>query len=313
MDQDSAFVGIDVSKGTLDSFVSTTGQVKQFLNTHDGIQRLTNYLKTQNPALVVLEATGGFERLAAAELFAAGLPVVIVNPRQVRDFAKATGQLAKTDALDAQVIAEFARAVKPVIRELPDEHTRELADLLARRRQIIDMIVAEDSRLKQVVLKALKKDIKAHIVWLKKRLKRTEDDLHEAIKSSPVWKANYDLLREVKGVGDVLALSLLAMLPELGKVNRKQVAALVGVAPYNCDSGLYKGRRRIWGGRAELRSVLYMAALSSKTHNPVIERFYNHLLAAGKTKKVALVACMRKLLTILNAMIRDQKHFAEVA
>lgn len=313
MDQDSAFVGIDVSKGTLDSFVSTTGQVKQFLNTHDGIQRLTNYLKTQNPALVVLEATGGFERLAAAELFAAGLPVVIVNPRQVRDFAKATGQLAKTDALDAQVIAEFARAVKPVIRELPDEHTRELADLLARRRQIIDMIVAEDSRLKQVVLKALKKDIKAHIVWLKKRLKRTEDDLHEAIKSSPVWKANYDLLREVKGVGDVLALSLLAMLPELGKVNRKQVAALVGVAPYNCDSGLYKGRRRIWGGRAELRSVLYMAALSSKTHNPVIERFYNHLLAAGKTKKVALVACMRKLLTILNAMIRDQKNFAEVA
>lgn len=313
MDQDSAFVGIDVSKGTLDSFVSTTGQVKQFLNTHDGIQRLTNYLKTQNPALVVLEATGGFERLAAAELFAAGLPVVIVNPRQVRDFAKATGQLAKTDALDAQVIAEFARAVKPVIRELPDEHTRELADLLARRRQIIDMIVAEDSRLKQVVLKALKKDIKAHIVWLKKRLKRTEDDLHEAIKSSPVWKANYDLLSEVKGVGDVLALSLLAMLPELGKVNRKQVAALVGVAPYNCDSGLYKGRRRIWGGRAGLRSVLYMAALSSKTHNPVIERFYNHLLAAGKTKKVALVACMRKLLTILNAMIRDQKHFAEVA
>lgn len=313
MDQDSAFVGIDVSKGTLDSFVSTTGQVEQFLNTHDGIHRLTNYLKTQNPALVVLEATGGFERLAAAELFAAGLPVVIVNPRQVRDFAKATGQLAKTDALDAQVIAEFARAVKPVIRELPDEHTRELADLLARRRQIIDMIVAEDSRLKQVVLKALKKDIKAHIVWLKKRLKRTEDDLHEAIKSSPVWKANYDLLREVKGVGDVLALSLLAMLPELGKVNRKQVAALVGVAPYNCDSGLYKGRRRIWGGRAGLRSVLYMAALSSKTHNPVIERFYNHLLAAGKTKKVALVACMRKLLTILNAMIRDQKHFAEVA
>ena len=313
MDQDSAFVGIDVSKGTLDSLVSTTGQVKQFLNTHDGIQRLTNYLKTQNPALVVLEATGGFERLAAAELSAAGLPVVIVNPRQVRDFAKATGQLAKTDALDAQVIAEFARAVKPVIRELPDEHTRELADLLARRRQIIDMIVAEDSRLKQVVLKALKKDIKAHIVWLKKRLKRTEDDLHEAIKSSPVWKANYDLLREVKGVGDVLALSLLAMLPELGKVNRKQVAALVGVAPYNCDSGLYKGRRRIWGGRAELRSVLYMAALSSKTHNPVIERFYNHLLAAGKTKKVALVACMRKLLTILNAMIRDQKNFAEVA
>lgn len=313
MDQDSAFVGIDVSKGTLDSFVSTTGQVEQFLNTHDGIQRLANYLKAQNPALVVLEATGGFERLAAAELSAAGLPVVIVNPRQVRDFAKATGQLAKTDALDAQVIAEFARAVKPVIRELPDEHTRELADLLARRRQIIDMIVAEDSRLKQAVLKALKKDIKAHIVWLKKRLKRTEDDLHEAIKSSPVWKANYDLLSEVKGVGDVLALSLLAMLPELGKVNRKQVAALVGVAPYNCDSGLYKGRRRIWGGRAGLRSVLYMAALSSKTHNPVIERFYNHLLAAGKTKKVALVACMRKLLTILNAMIRDQKHFAEVA
>jgi transposase len=313
MDHDSAFVGIDVSKGTLDSFVSTTGQVEQFLNTHDGIQRLAKHLKAQNPALVVLEATGGFERLAAAELSAAGLPVVIVNPRQVRDFAKATGQLAKTDVLDAQVIAEFARAVRPAIRELPDEHTRELADLLARRRQIIDMIVAEESRLKKAVFKALKRDIKAHIVWLQKRLKSTDDDLHEAIKSSPVWKANYDLLREVKGVGDVLALSLLAMLPELGKVNRKQVAALVGVAPYNCDSGLYKGHRRIWGGRAALRSVLYMAALSSKSHNPVIERFYNHLLEAGKTKKVALVACMRKLLTILNAMIRDQKHFAEMA
>ncbi|MFJ3485244.1 IS110 family transposase [Pseudomonas sp. NPDC090202] len=313
MDQDSAFVGIDVSKGTLDSFVSTTGQVEQFLNSHDDIQRLIKYLKVQTPALVVLEATGGFERLPAAELSAAGLPVVIVNPRQVRDFAKATGQLAKTDVLDAQVIAAFAQAVKPAIRELPDEHTRELADLLVRRRQIIDMIVAEESRLKQAVFKALKKDIKAHIVWLQKRLKNTDDDLHESIKASPVWKANYDLLREVKGVGDVLALSLLAMLPELGKVNRKQVAALVGVAPYNCDSGVYRGHRRIWGGRAEIRSVLYMATLSSKNHNPVIERFYNHLLAAGKTKKVALVACMRKLLTILNAMIRDQKHFAEMA
>ncbi|MFZ3183926.1 MAG: IS110 family transposase [Pseudomonas sp.] len=313
MDKNSAFVGIDVSKGTLDSFVSTTGQVEQFLNTHDDIQRLAKHLKAQNPALVVLEATGGFERLAAAELSAAGLPVVIVNPRQVRDFAKATGQLAKTDALDARVIADFARAVKPAIRELPDEHTRELADLLARRRQLIDMIVAEQSRLKQAVLKALRRDIKAHIVWLQKRLKNTDDDLHEAIKASPVWKANYDLLCEVKGVGDVLALSLLAMLPELGKVNRKQVAALAGVAPYNCDSGLYKGHRRIWGGRAELRSVLYMATLSSKSHNPVIAQFYNHLLAAGKTKKVALVACMRKLLTILNAMIRDQKHFAEMA
>ncbi|MBB1612512.1 IS110 family transposase [Pseudomonas protegens] len=313
MNQDSALVGIDVSKSTLDSFVSTTGQVEQFLNTHDDIQRLTKYLKAQTPALVVLEATGGFERLAAAELSASGLPVVIVNPRQVRDFAKATGQLAKTDALDARIIAEFAQAVKPAIRELADEHARELADLLVRRRQIIDMLVAEQSRLKQAVFKALQQDIKAHVVWLQKRLKNTDDDLHDAIKASPIWKANYDLLREVKGVGDVLALSLLAMLPELGKVNRKQVAALVGVAPYNCDSGIFKGRRRIWGGRAELRSVLYMATLSSKLHNPVIEQFYNHLLAAGKSKKVALVACMRKLLTILNAMIRDQKHFAEMA
>lgn len=313
MDQDSAFVGIDVSKNTLDSFVSTTGQVEQFLNTQVDIQRLAQSLKAQNPALVVLEATGGYERLAAAELSAAGLPVVIVNPRQVRDFAKATGQLAKTDALDAQVIAAFAQAVQPAIREIPDDHTRELADLLARRRQLIDMIVAEESRLKQAMFKALQRDIKAHIVWLQKHLKNTDDDLHSAIKSSPIWKANYDLLCEVKGVGDVLALSLLAMLPELGKVNRKQVAALVGVAPYNCDSGVFKGRRRIWGGRAEVRRVLYMAALSSKKHNPVIEKFYNHLLAAGKTKKVALVACMRKLLTILNAMIRDQKHFTEMA
>jgi transposase len=313
MDHDSAFVGIDVSKNKLDSFVSTTGQVEQFFNTQEDIQRLAKHLKAQEPVLVVLEATGGYERLAAAELFTAGLPVVVVNPRQVRDFAKATGRLAKTDALDAQVIAEFAQAVKPEIREMPDEHARELADLLTRRRQLIDMIVAEESRLKQAVFKALRRDIKAHITWLQKRLKSTDDDLHEAIKSSPVWKANYDLLCEVAGVGNVLALSLLAMVPELGRVNRKQVAALVGVAPFNCDSGEYKGRRRIWGGRAEVRSVLYMAVLSSKTHNPVIARFYNHLLAAGKTKKVALVACMRKLLTILNAMVRDQKHFAEVA
>jgi transposase len=313
MDHDSAFVGIDVSKNKLDSFVSTTGQVEQFFNTQEDIQRLAKHLKAQEPVLVVLEATGGYERLAAAELCAAGLPVVVVNPRQVRDFAKATGRLAKTDALDAQVIAEFAQAVKPEIREIPDERARELADLLTRRRQLIDMIVAEESRLKQAVFKALRRDIKAHIVWLQKRLKSTDDDLHEAIKASPAWKANYDLLREVSGVGNVLALSLLAMVPELGKVNRKQVAALVGVAPFNCDSGLYKGRRRIWGGRAEVRSVLYMAVLSSKSHNPVIERFYNHLLAAGKTKKVALVACMRKLLTILNAMVRDQKHFAEMA
>lgn len=313
MDHDAAFVGIDVSKNKLDSFVSTTGQVEQFFNTQQDIQRLAKDLKAHKPALVVLEATGGYERLAAAELFAAGLPVVVVNPRQVRDFAKATGRLAKTDALDAQVIAEFARAVKPEIREMPDEHARELADLLTRRRQLIDMIVSEESRLKQAVFKALRRDIKAHIVWLQKRLKNTDDDLQGAIKASPIWKANYDLLCEVKGVGNVLALSLLAMVPELGKVSRKQVAALVGVAPFNCDSGLYKGRRRIWGGRAEVRSVLYMAVLSSKTNNPVIERFYNHLLAAGKTKKVALVACMRKLLTILNAMVRDQKHFAEMA
>ncbi|ANF89262.1 hypothetical protein A7J50_5946 (plasmid) [Pseudomonas antarctica] len=189
------------------------------------------------PVLVVLEATGGYEWLAPAELCAAGLPVVIVNPRQVRDFAKATGRLAKTDALDAQVIAEFAQAVKPEIREMPDEHARELADLLTRRCQLIDIIVAEESRLKQAVFKALRRDIKAHIVWLQKRLKSTDDDLHEAIKASPAWKANYDLLREISDFGNVLALSLLAMVPELGKVNRKQVAALVGVAPFSCDSG----------------------------------------------------------------------------
>ena len=312
MNQDSAYIGIDVSKGTLDVFVTTTGEVQQFLNTQTDIQRLAKHLKPLSPALVVLEATGGFERLVAAELFAAGLPVVIVNPRQVRNFAKATGLLAKTDALDAQVIAEFAQAVKPAIRDIPDEHTHELADLLARRRQLIDMIVAEECRLKQAKFKTLQRGIKAHLVWLQKRLKNTDSDLHQTILASPIWKANYDLLCEVKGVGEVLALSLLAMLPELGRVNRKQVAALVGVAPYNCDSGQFKGRRRIWGGRAELRRVLFMAAVSSKTHNPVIKEFYLRLLSTGKAKKVALVACMRKLLTILNAMIRDQKHFGEM-
>lgn len=313
MSQNSAYIGIDVSKDTLDTFVSTTGQLAQFSNTSLGIRHLTQHIKSLNPALIVLEATGGFERLVAAELFAAGLPVVIANPRHVRNFAKAIGLVAKTDALDARAIAKFAEAVKPAVRDIPDEHTHKLADLLVRRRQIVDMIVTEECRLKQATLKPLQKDIKAHLIWLKKRLSSTDSDLHDAVKESPIWKANYDLLCEVRGVGDVLALSLLALLPELGRVNRKQVAALVGVAPYNCDSGRFKGTRRIWGGRSELRRVLYMATMSSKTHNPTIKDFYNHLLAAGKTKKVALVACMRKLLTILNAMIRDQKHFGEMA
>jgi len=312
MDQESVFVGIDVSKSKLDVFASCASGVDQYLNTPEDIKRLAQCLKTYNPTLIVLEATGGLERLAAAELYDAGLPVVIVNPRQVRDYAKATGRLAKTDALDACILAGFAQAIRPAVREIPNAQSRELADLLARRRQLIDMIMAEKFRLKQVVVKALHRDIKAHIVWLEKRLKNMDDGLYEAIQSSTIWKANFDLLCEVKGVGKVLALSLLALLPELGKIDRKQVAALVGVAPFNCDSGTFKGRRRVWGGRAELRSVLYMATLTAARRNPVIAPFYERLVASGKTKKVALVACMRKLLTILNAMVRDQAHFAEM-
>jgi transposase len=303
-------VGIDIAKARLDVYVSTTDQYEQYSNTPADRGRLLVVLQEQQPTLIVLEATGGLERLLVAELAAANLPVVVVNPRQVRDFAKATGRLAKTDALDARVLAAFGLAVKPVLRPLPDEASLELAELLTRRRQLVDMLAAEKIRLKQATGKTLRRDLKAHIEWLEKRVRTSDDGLRQAVEDSPVWQAKYDLLSEVKGIGPVAGMTLLALLPELGQLDRKRIAALVGIAPFNCDSGTLRGRRRIWGGRSEVRRVLYMATLGAiRGRNPALMEMYQRLKAAGKPGKVVIVACMRKLLVVLNAMLRDQTHF----
>ena len=310
MNSEPVVVGIDIAKAKLDVFISQSDQVKQYDYQPEVVQRLIQELLAVEPTLVVLEATGGLERRLVAELAAAQLPVVVVNPRQVRDFAKATGQLAKTDVLDAKVLAAFGLAVKPSVREVPSAERQELMELLARRRQLVEMIVTEGNRLKQATGKGVRKELKAHIAWLEKRLRESDRGLHEAIEQSDIWQAKYDLLCEVKGIGPVTSLTFLALLPELGHLDRKQIAALVGVAPYNCDSGTMKGRRRIWGGRSEVRSVLYMSVLSGiRAKNPPIFELYTRLKLAGKKSKVAIVACMRKLLVILNAMLRDQTHF----
>ena len=279
-------------------------------NEKAGVKALVKRLGTLQPAWIVLEATGGLERPLMHALVGAELPVAVVNPRQVRDFAKATGQLAKTDSIDAEVLARFAEAVRPALRPLPDAVTLELRALTARRRQIIEMIGAEKNRL-AMASKAVRKRIEAHIHWLEQELDRADQDLDRSIQQSPIWKQNEDLLRSVPSVGPVISRTLLAELPELGALNRKQISALVGLAPFNRDSGSLKGRRSIWGGRASVRSALYMAALVATKHNPVIRQFYNRLRGAGKKPKVALVACMRKLLTILNAMIKHKTRWSE--
>lgn len=303
------FVGVDVSKSRLDVFVSTTARVLTFANDEAGVMQLVETLVAERPQLIVLEATGGLERGLVAMLLAAHLPLAVVNPRQVRDFAKATGRLAKRDRLDAQALALFAQKIEPAQRPLPDEATQVFADQLARRRQLVEMLVMEKNRLQQRPPKAVRKDIKDHIAWLENALRASENGLRETVEASPAWQAKRDLLGEVKGVGDVTALTLIGLLPELGTLNRKQVAALVGVAPLNRDSGTLRGKRTVWGGRGEVRAVLYMAALSAIRHNPVIRIFHARLRAAGKAKKVVIVACMRKLLTILNAMLRDGSHW----
>ena len=304
------FVGIDVSKARLDVAVRRSGASESFLNDAAGIKELVKRLAEIQATLIVLGATGGVERGVTRALASAALPVVVVNPRQVRDFAKATGQLAKTDHIDAVVLARFAEAVRPAVRPLPDEITLELRALIARRRQITEMIVAENHRLGGAS-KAVKKRIDAHLRWLEAELDRADKDLDQSIRHSPMWQENQDLLRTVPGIGPVISRSLIAELPELGKLNRKQIAALVGVAPLNRDSGTLRGRRSIWGGRAAVRAVLYMAALVASRHNGVIRAFYQRLRSAGKAPKVALVACMRKLLTILNAMIKHKTRWSE--
>lgn len=310
MNQELLVVGVDISKNFLDVFVSGSVTLQRYANDAPGRAQLATDMLALVPHLIVAEATGGLERLLIAELAAQKLPLVLVNPRQVRDFAKASGQLAKTDALDARVLAAFGIAIRPAIRPLPDEQALELADLVGRRRQLVDMMVAEKLRLQQAVGKTLRRDIKLHIQWLEKRLRASDAGLNDAIQKSEIWRAKDDLLAEVKGIGPVCRITLLALLPELGLLNRKQIAALVGVAPFNRDSGYYRGTRRVWGGRSEVRKVLYMATLSAiRSHNEVVYSFYRRLKEQGKPGKVAVVACMRKLLTILNAMLRDQAHF----
>lgn len=304
------FIGIDVSKARLDMAVRPLGIRESVTNDKVGIKALVKRLAKIHPALIVLEATGGFERPVTHALAGAELPVVVVNPRQVRDFAKATGQLAKTDSIDANVLARFAEAVRPALRPLPDAVTLELRALTARRRQLIEMIGAERNRLASAS-KAVRKRIDAHIGWLEQELERADKDLDRSIQQSPIWKQNEDLLLTVPGIGPVTSHTLLAELPELGELNRKQISALAGVAPFNRDSGSLKGRRSIWGGRAPVRSALYMATLVATRRNSVIRDFYKRLRAKGKVFKVALVACMRKLLTILNSMIKHKTRWSE--
>jgi transposase len=301
----NVFVGVDVSKNSLDVAIGAQKEVITFSNDQNGVDSLVKKLRRMDVQLIVFESTGGYELLAASCLAEAGLAVVIVNPRQVRNFAKATGILAKTDAIDARVIAHFAEAVKPDVRQLKDRQTSELTALVTRRRQIIEMIVAERNRLR-LANKRNKKDIEEHIRWLQKRLDKIETDIGKMIQSSPIWRCKDDILQSVPGIGPVTSASLICDLPELGVLSPKKIAMLVGLAPLNCDSGKYKGRRRIWGGRASVRSGLYMATMAAIRCNPAIKGFYQRLTAAGKCHKVAATACMRKLLIIANAMLRDQ-------
>lgn len=296
------FVGIDVSQEVLDVAVFN-GPSWHIGNDQEGIASLVLRLQTLPVRLVVLEATGGLETPVAAALAAATLPVAVVNPRQVRDFARATGLLAKTDRLDAQAMARFAEAVKPEPRPLPDAQARELDALVARRRQVIEMMVMETNRLRQAV-PSLRPVIQAHIDWLRGQRDQLDAQLDHLIQQSPLWRAQEQLYRSMKGVGPVVARTLIAELPELGTTANKRISALVGLAPLNRDSGTLRGQRIIWGGRKSVRSALYMAAVAALRSNPVIKAFYQHLLALGKKKKVALVACMHKMLIILNAMAR---------
>lgn len=313
-------VGIDVAKATLDVQVRPSDERWTVANDDAGIRTLVEQLRGVAPTQVVLEATGGYELAVVSALAAAALPVVVVNPRQVRDFAKATGRLAKTDRLDAAVLARFAEQVQPEARPLATADQQELDALLTRRRQLIEMLTAEKNRLGQVFVrggKQVRKSLKTHITFLERELRMTDTDLGELVRKSPVWRERDDLLQSAPGVGPVLSRTILAALPELGHLDRKAIAALVGVAPMNRDSGLMRGKRMIFGGRAPVRAALYMGALTATRCNPVIRAFYQRLVAAGKPKKVALTACMRKLLIILNAMVRQGTRWtpalAEVA
>lgn len=299
------FVGIDISKSTLDICVIPSGEALHVAYDEAGVGQVVERMKEWNPTLIVMEATGGLEVRLASELASKGLPVTVINPRQARDFAKATGQLAKTDCVDAAMLAGFARAIRPQIRALKDEETRALDDMVSRRRQLIDMRVQETLRLGTAASKPMQKSLQTHIAWLDKQIAKMDDDLNQKLRNSEVWRVKDDLLRTIPGVGAVTSLTMLAKCPELGTLNRREIAALGGVAPLANDSGKHCGKRFIWGGRADVRAVLYMATVSAIRCNSDIQAFANRLKEAGKPAKVVIVACMRKLLTIMNAMLKN--------
>jgi transposase len=307
LQSEGPYVGIDVAKDRLDIAVRPTGEIWTMANNASGIAEVVQRLAQLHPGLVVLEATGGLQMPVAGALAAAGLPLAMVNPRQVRDFARATGRLAKTDRLDSQVLAHFAEAVRPTPHPLPDAQTQELTALLTRRHQVIEMLTAEKNRLRVTRSDSVRQRLQDHIRWLEQELGGLDWDLDYTIRESPLWREKDNLLRSVPGIGPVVSITLLAELPELGTLNRHQIAALVGVAPLNRDSGRFRGQRMVWGGRARVRAALYMAALSASRYNPVIKAFYHRLCGAGKARKVALTACMRKLLIILNSMVKHQQ------
>jgi len=305
------FMGIDVCKARLDIHVLPLQEAWQTDNNCQGITALVEQCRTYAPKLILLEATGGLEMPLVSAFMEAHLPVVVINPRQARDFAKAMGQLAKTDKVDAQLLALFGERIRPEVRPLKDAEQQLFSQLLARRRQLVEMRTAEQNR-RAMAQGRVRHNIEKHLDWLKQYIDNVDKDLGQFVQSSPVWKAKEDLLKSFKGVGRIASFTLLASLPELGRLNRKELAALVGLAPFNRDSGAMRGKRMIWGGRAEVRNLLYMVALVASRSNPVIKQFYEKLLQAGKPKKVALTACMRKILTILNAMIRDNQPWKPV-
>jgi len=300
------FIGIDVSKDHLDVAIRPTDQRMQFGNDDDGIDKVIEALNPVSPTLIVLEATGSYHQLVLSRLIAAGLPAIAINPRQARDFARAIGRLAKSDAIDADILAAFGEKIRPELRAVADEATKQLEAICTRRRQLVGMLTAEKNRFHSSP-SSMRSLIRKHIQWLEKHIAELEKDLDNQIRSSPAWREKDDLLRSCKGIGPTTSYTMLACLPELGQLNRHQIAALVGVAPFNRDTGLHRGRRHIQAGRHDVRSVLYMATLAAIRSNTVIRRFHQRLIAAGKLKKVAITACMRKLLTILNAMIRSHK------
>lgn len=312
MQTEELFVGIDISKKILDLDSHPQSHRAQFANDIAGHRAVVERLKQLQPSWIVVEATGGLETELVGAMALAGLRVAVINPAQARNFARAIGVLAKTDQVDALMLARFGEAVRPALRPIKDEELRELEGVVTRRRQLVDMLTAEKNRRQQASA-PIRKGIEKNIEWLNQLIKETETDLGQAIKTSPIWHAKADLLSSIPGVGRVTVMTMLAELPELGALNRREISALVGVCPYNRDSGKTRGKRRIFGGRACVRSVLYMAALAAIRVNPVIAETYARMLAAGKLKKVAIVACMRKLLVTMNAMVRDNKRWGATA